>query len=125
MSKTVVNGATSSVLVISVGAATSFGAVATSVSNATHSSAADKVVGFGAMLAVAGGIAMLLLRRFAYSLEREEYWKCFFSCRESSHTEMRFREEKVQYRDTYRLGLGFWSQPPLHSMLATQILFRG
>ena len=61
MSTTVVNGATSSVLVISVGAATSFGAVATSVSNATHSSAADNfVVGFGGMLSVAGGIAMLL-----------------------------------------------------------------
>lgn len=57
---TVVNGATSSVLINSVGTTTSFGAVATSVSNSTHSSGADKlVVGFCGMLAVAGGIAML------------------------------------------------------------------
>jgi hypothetical protein len=58
---TVVNGVTSSVLVNSVGASTSFGAVATSVSNVTHRSAADNfVVRFDGMLAVAGGIAMLL-----------------------------------------------------------------
>jgi hypothetical protein len=58
---TVVNGVTSSVLVNSVGASTSFGAVATSVSNATYRSAADNfIAGFDGMHPVAGGIAMLL-----------------------------------------------------------------
>lgn len=55
------NGATSSVLVNSVGATTSFGAVPTSLSNSTHSSGANRfVVGFEGMLAVVGRVAMLL-----------------------------------------------------------------
>ena len=61
LSTTVINGATSSVLVNSVGASTYFGAMATSVSSSTYSIGIDKsVVGFGGTLAVAGGIAMLL-----------------------------------------------------------------
>ncbi len=60
-SMTVVNGAASSVLVNSVGATTYFGAVPTSLSNSTHSSGASRlVVGFEGMLAVAGGVAMLI-----------------------------------------------------------------
>lgn len=60
-SMTAVNGATSSVLVNSLGAATFFGAGPTSLSNSTHSSDANRlVVGFEGMLAVAGGVAMLL-----------------------------------------------------------------
>ncbi|KUJ11520.1 uncharacterized protein LY89DRAFT_226850 [Mollisia scopiformis] len=61
-SVTVVNGVTSSVLVNSAGATTSFGAVATqTITSSTKGSGAGKLaVGFGGMFAVAAGVAMLL-----------------------------------------------------------------
>ncbi|KUJ11401.1 uncharacterized protein LY89DRAFT_787003 [Mollisia scopiformis] len=60
-SVTVINGVTSSVLVNSVGATTSFGAVATSISVSTQASGAGRLVAdFSGVLAVVGGFAMLL-----------------------------------------------------------------
>jgi hypothetical protein len=54
-SVTVINGVTSSVLINSAGASTSFGAVATSVSTSTQGSGANNLaMRFGGMLAVAG-----------------------------------------------------------------------
>lgn len=59
-SVTVLNGVTSSVLVNSAGVTTSFGAVATVVSVQPKSGAGALAVGMGGVLAVAGGVAMLL-----------------------------------------------------------------
>lgn len=59
-SVTVLNGVTSSVLVNPAGVTTSFGAVATVVSVQPKSGAGALAVGMGGVLAVAGGVVMLL-----------------------------------------------------------------